>query len=165
MFYTGLELAWQIIMHFTYYTLKNVKQCAQAVNERIKAPDGGKSRPAMDGNVDAKTGDFTLALATPVAFGMSRQTQLRGSLTRDGNYTTIQGDVSEGVPPGKIRLVIGALVIVGFIIMAQGLVALGILTAGIGIWMYVPLVGDHRNSAVLIREVKRLLDAKDKPPA
>ena len=112
-------------MRFTYYTLKNVKQCAQALNERIKQPDGGKARPAMAGSVDAKTGDFTLTLETKVAFGVDRQTQLRGSLTKDGNYTTIQGNVSEGVPPGKIRLVIGALVIVGFIIMAQGLVALG----------------------------------------
>jgi hypothetical protein len=152
-------------MHFTYYTFKNVKQCAQALNERFKQPDGGKARPAMGGSVDAKTGDFTLALETKVAFGVGRQTQLRGSLTKDGNYTTIQGNVSEGVPPGKIRLVIGALVIVSFIIMAQGLVALGILTAGMGIWMYVPLVGDHRNSAILIKEVKRLLDAKDKPPS
>lgn len=150
-------------MKFVLYTTKNIKQCTTALTERLKTEET-RPRPALHGHVD-KAGVFTLTLSTKVAKGFTRVTKLRGKLQREDNITVIRGTVSEGVPRERVRLVMGALAAAGFIIILNGQTMLGILVALLGLAMYIPLVGDSDNSAKLLKELKKTLDAKDKPPS
>lgn len=150
-------------MRFKLYTTKNVKQCTTAINDRLKQAEQ-KARDSLHGYTD-KGGTFTLAQSSKVAKFYTRTTRLNGKIEREGSVTVISGTVSEGVPPGRARLVMGALALAGFVIMLNGQAMLGILAIILGLAMYIPLVGDHDNSAGLLKEVKRTLEAKDRPPA
>ncbi|MCU0513266.1 MAG: hypothetical protein MUE40_11935 [Anaerolineae bacterium] len=149
-------------MKFELYTAKNIKQCVSALNERLQQPES-RSRPALVGQAD-KSGTFALALSSQVAGGFRRTTRLRGHLERDGSVTIVRGSVSEGIPRERVRLVLVAVAAVAFIIILNGQTLLGIFAALIGAGMYIPLVGDHDNSARLLKELRRTLDAKDRPP-
>src|SRR5688572_4802708 len=150
-------------MRVELYTSKNIKQCTSALTERFQQPVS-KARPAMDGYVE-KSGDFMVGLSSQVALMFTRTTRIRGKFEREGGVTVLRGNVSEGVPPGRIRLVMAALAAAGFIIMLNGEAMFGIFVMLLGLAMYIPLVGDHENSSDLIKELKRALDAKDRPPA
>jgi hypothetical protein len=149
-------------MEFQLYSSKNIKQCTQAITERLKVP-GTKARPAFIGNVD-KEGKFTLAVTTPVFRTVQRTTRLRGTLEKQGNLTVIRGYVPHGVPRDRIPLIMGAASMVSLLIMANGQIIVGLLTLLVGAGLYIPLVGDSQNSATLIKDLKRTLEAKDNPP-
>jgi hypothetical protein len=48
--------------------------------------------------------------------------------------------------------------------MARGNALLAITVMLAGAMLYIPLAGDHKNSAVLLKELRSTLKAKDKPP-
>lgn len=149
-------------MEFQLYTSKNIKQCTQAINDRLKVA-GTKARPALVGQVD-KEGKFTLAVTTPVFRTWQRTTRLRGTLEKQGSYTVIRGYVPHGVPRDRIQWIIGAAGVVSVLIMANGQIIVGLLTLLLGAALYLPLVGDSQNSAILVKDLKRTLEAKDNPP-
>ena len=148
-------------MRVELYTSKNIKQCTTALKERFEQPVS-KSRPAMEGYVE-KSGDFMVGLSTKVATLFTRTTRIRGKFEREGGQTVLRGNLSEGVPPERIRLIMAALAAAGFIIILGGATVLGIFVALLGVAMYIPLVGDHENSSALMKELKRTLEAKDRP--
>lgn len=150
-------------MEFQLYSGKNIKQCTQAITERLKTP-GTKARPAFQGGVD-KDGKFGLSVTTPVFRSLQRTTRLRGTLEKQGSVTVIRGYVPHGVPRDRIQWVIGAAAVVSLLIMANGQIIVGLLTLLMGAALYIPLVGDNQNSATLIKDLKRTLEAKETPPA
>jgi hypothetical protein len=150
-------------MHFELYTTKNIKQCMSALNERLAAAKDRPGKNPLAGST-TKEGQFWLTLEGKVG-GFTRRTQLRGTIEKTATYFTIRGYVPDGVPPLKMRLGVLALVIVGMVILMNGNVLLGLFTSIIGGLIYVPLVGDYHHSALLLKDLKRTLDAKDKPPA
>ncbi len=149
-------------MEFQLYSSKNIKQCTQALTERLKVP-GTKARPAWVGNVD-KDGKFAFSVTTPVFRNLQRTTRLRGTLEKQGNVTVIRGYVPHGVPRDRIALIIGAAGVVSLLIMANGQIMVGLLTLLMGAALYIPLVGDAQNSATLFKDLKRTLEAKENPP-
>lgn len=150
-------------MEFQLYSSKSIKQCTQAITERLKAP-GTKARPAFEGDVD-KEGRFALSVTTPVFGNLQRTTRMRGTLEKQGSVTVIRGYVPHGVPRDRMKWIIGAAVAVSLLIMANGQIMVGLLVLFMGAGFYIPLVGDHQNSATLLKDLKRTLEAKDNPPS
>jgi len=149
-------------VRFVLYTDKTVSQCMSALNERLHTKGTG-SRPTLDGWVE-KGGRFSLAMSSKVARRFTRKTQLRGEIKREDGVTVIQGDVPSGAPRRAQLIIYGALVIVGILLLAGGNAVLAIVTALAGAYLYVPLTGDHHNSAILVSEVQRALKARQTPP-
>lgn len=150
-------------MRFTFYTTKTVKQCMSALKERMESP-GTKSRPALGGSVQ-KDGKFTLTLTAPtLGERFPRTTKLRGTATRESGVTVLSGYVPTGVPRRRFFLVLGAAFVVAVIMLLNGDGLLGIVVALLGTTLYIPLVGDHQNQAVLVKELRRATNAKIKPP-
>lgn len=144
-------------MRFVLYTDKSVAQCLSALKERIQAKRG------MEGNVD-KGGEFSMAISSKVLRRFTRTTRLRGKMERENNLTVVRGFVPHGVSLRELVMILGAMLVVAFIVLSRGnfLLALAALAAGGA--MVIPLVGDHRNSEVLFRELKNVLKAKETPP-
>lgn len=150
-------------MRFTLYTEKTVSQCMKALNERMEAKPT-KTRLALDGEVPKKGGKFALAVTSKVAALFNRKTRLKGTVRRESGMTIIEGYVSHGVPRERARWIVLAMVAVGVMMLATGNGLPGLLATAFGLGLYIPLVGDHHNSAYLIKELKRATKAKDKPP-
>lgn len=143
-------------MEFELYTQKSVKECMTAIKERLQSKQG------LEGAAE-KDGRFWLAIRSPVVLGIQRRTHLDAQCERSGSTTVIRGAVSHGVPPKNAAAVVGVAVLIGAIILLNGEGVLGILAIVIGLALYIPLVGDARNSETLLKEVKRTLNAKDAP--
>jgi len=149
-------------VHFELYSPKTIKQISTELTERI-GEKGTRARPTIQGLVE-KDGTFYLTTQS-VLLGIERTTRLRATMERVRDVTIIRGYVSEGMRPEKVYVVMAALAVVGILLALQGQVVLGLIVLGLSIIAYVPLVGDHRNSQYLLKELKRLSAAKDKPPA
>lgn len=149
-------------MHFELYTTKTVKQCSQELNNRFLEKDS-RSRPAIGGFVE-KGGAFNLTTSTPV-LGLRRTTRLRATMEKNKDTTVIKGYVSEGVQKEKVYIVMGALGFVALTLILKQQAVFGVIVGIVAIMAYIPLVGDDNNSQYLLRELKRLTGAKDKPPA
>ncbi len=149
-------------MHFELYSPKTIKQISAELTERV-GERGTRTRPTIQGLVE-KGGTFYLTTQS-VLLGIKRTTRLRATMERVRDVTIIRGYVSEGMRPEKVYVVMAALAVVGILLALQGQVVLGLIVLGLSIIAYVPLVGDHRNSQYLLKELKRLSAAKDKPPA
>jgi hypothetical protein len=148
-------------MHFELYSPKTIKQINTELTARM-AEKGTRSRPAIQGVVE-KTGAIYWSTQT-VLLGITRTTRLRATLEKAKDVTIIRGYVSEGVRPEKVYVVMGALAAIGLLLALQGQVVLGLIVFGVSVVAYVPLVGDFRNSRYMLKELKRLTNAKDKPP-
>ena len=146
-------------MKYTLYTQKSIKECLSLIQERLDERET-KSRPALGGWTE-KDGRFSLSLASSV-LGFSRTTQLIASLSREGGITVVEASVNEGLDPQRARVVIYAFGAIALLIFLNGAGLLALLALGLALMAYVWLVGDHRNSAALLKEVKRLLSAKDR---
>jgi hypothetical protein len=145
-------------MRFTFYTDKTVAQCVQALQERLQS--GSK----LQGRVDRGSPHFSLTSTTKVFRNFARSTRLQGTLTREEGVTVIKCYVSQGVERGRwLLLLLGALIL-AVIFYAAGNAILTIMTVLIGLWSYIPLTGDAENSDFLLRELKRVLQAKDTKP-
>ena len=145
-------------MRFTYYTEKTVSQCMVALNERIR------SSSKVEGWTE-KNGSFSLAASSSVAKRFKRTTHLQAKAERQGSVTVINGYVSDGVGPRERLVIMGALILVGgvLIVAARTLIP-GVIALGIAPVLYIPLTGDYTNSRVLLSEIQRTLKAKDSPP-
>lgn len=148
-------------MHFELYSPKTIKQINAELTARI-AEKGTRSRPAIQGVVE-KSGSFDWLTHT-VLLGIKRTTRLRATMEKAKDVTIIRGYVSEGMQPEKVYIVIAALGVIGLLLALQGQVVFGLVVFGIAIVAYVPLVGDYRNSRYMLKELKRVTAAKDRPP-
>jgi hypothetical protein len=145
-------------VRFTYYTEKTVSQCMLALNERIH------SSSKLEGWTE-KSGSFSLAASSSVAKRFSRTTRLQAKAERQGSVTIINGYVSDGVGPRERIVIMGALILVGvLLILAAKTLLPGVIALGVAPMLYIPLTGDYANSRVLLSEIQRTLKAKDSPP-
>lgn len=149
-------------MRFTLYTKKTVRECMSAINDRMQAR-ATRTRPALDGWIE-KGGKFSLAVTSKVAGRFSRRTRLRAVAERQSGVTVIRGYVPHGVPRRGVLVIMGAVIIMGFLIALSGNALLGLVAAVLGMALYIPLTGDYDNSEILMKEIRRALKAKDKPP-
>ena len=148
-------------MHFELYTTKTVKHCSQELSARFLEKES-RSRPSIGGFVE-KGGAFNLTTSTPVV-GLRRTTRLRATLEKSKDTTVIRGYVSEGVQKEKVYIVMGALGFVALTLILKQQAVFGVIVGLVALGAYIPLVGDDNNSQYLLRELKRLTGAKDKPP-
>lgn len=148
-------------MRFTLYTSKSIKECVSALGERIQEKET-KTRPAISGEVD-KDGDFIWQTQRKV-WGIARQTRMTGHLKRENNSTFIYGFVHEGIAPKQIYIVMGGGLLMAALFFFSGQGIGGILLGIISVLTYPYFVGDYHNSQYLLKELKKTLNSKDKPP-
>jgi len=91
------------------------------------------------------------------------KTHLYGKIEREGGVTVIRGSVSQGVARNGLILIYGAIALTALLLLSGGNLIVAVLVVLIGAALYVPLTGDQHNSAILMREIRSLLKAKDKP--
>lgn len=149
-------------MRFTLYTQKTVAQCLSALNERMQLKETA-TRPAIDGWLD-KSGKFAISVSSKVAIRFERRTRLRAVLKRESGVTIIDGFVPSGVDNRGQLVIMGALVAMGLLLAVKGNFMLGVITVIIGVGLYFMLLGDQKNSETLMKEMRKALDAKNKPP-
>lgn len=149
-------------MRFTFYTSKTLKECTSELSKRFQEKET-KARPAISGEVN-KEGDFLLTSSRKVWF-LNRQTRMNGHITRENNLTTVKGYVHEGVLPQQMYVIMGGglLMATVFFLSGQGIGA--IVLGAISLLTYPFFVGDYYNSQYLLKELKKTLNTKDKPPA
>ncbi len=133
-----------------------------AVNQRLQAKPTA-SKPELDGWIE-KGGRFSLAASSKVANRFTRKTRLHAEAERESGVTIIRGGVSDGVTRGGQAAIFGVLLVLGFVLLSGGNAMLAALVIVLGAALYVPLRGDAENSKVLMKELRRTLEAKDKPP-
>lgn len=148
-------------MRCILYTDMPVKQVLNNLTERMEAKPS-KSRPEMDGWIE-KGGAFSISITTKILRRFNRTTHLRGIVERENGSTVIRAAVPHGVPRKQIPIIIVAASLLGLVIMLNTDKLLGLFTVALGCALYIPLVGDNENSDVLVKELKRLAKAKDKP--
>ncbi len=148
-------------MQFELYTDKTVAQCMSAVTERLAAK-GTASRPEMDGWVE-KGGRFSMAVTTQIAKRFPRKTRLTATVEREKGVTIIRGSVPDGVSREGQAIIFGAFLTIGLILLSGGDALLALLAIALGAALYIPLQGDAVNSAILLKEVRSILSAKEKP--
>ena len=149
-------------MRFVLYSEKTVKQCLSAINERLQTK-GTKSRPELDGWID-KNGEFSIAVSSTVAKRFTRKTQLHARVEREEGITVITGFVSDGANWRGQIVIFGALLLVAILFLIKGNALIAILAVLAGAALYIPLTGDYNNSDVLMKELRRTLQARDNPP-
>ena len=150
-------------MQFDLYTDKTVSQALNAVHERLQAKPT-KSRPEFDGWIQ-KDGHFTMSTTIPVARIFSRTTRLHGRLERVGNATTVHVRVAVGMTQEGQAILFGAILVLAALVLLNGNAVLGLLIAIVGLAAYIPLKGDYHNSEVLVKDLRRILKAKETPPS
>ncbi|MGB1285478.1 MAG: hypothetical protein ACPG7F_03000 [Aggregatilineales bacterium] len=122
-----------------------------------------KTRPAMDGWIE-KGGKFSLGVSCKVGGRFRRKTRLQAQLEREKGVTIIRGYVPHGADNRGVMIILGAMFLVGLLIAINGSTMLGLLAVLLGGAIYVTMTGDSMNSETLMKEVRKLLKAKDKPP-
>lgn len=149
-------------MRFVWYTEKTVAESIRAINERsgLKAT---ANRPSLETRTE-KGGKFTLVASSKVFGRFLRTTYLNGTLEREGGVTVVRGTVTRGVSQDNQWIVIGAVVIVGLLLLFNGDLMFGILAVILGAALYIPLRGDYENSEFLLKELRSILKAKETPP-
>ena len=135
-------------MRFVLFTDLSVSQCTKDINERIHTK-GTKTRPELDGWIE-KGGIFSISVTSNVLKRFPRTTRLSAKAERDGKTTIIRGNVSGGVGPKGIRILIALLVIVSIILVVSGQMMLTLLVFVVGVIALVPLHGDYLNSEILL---------------
>jgi len=133
-----------------------------AINERMQAKETA-SRPAMGGWIE-KGGKFSLTVTSQVGWRFKRTTRLTGYAERESGVTVVHVSVSTGVSRNQFYLILAALLAMAVLVAANGSFILGLLIAGFAIILYIPLTGDYNNSELLLKDLRRILSAKDRPP-
>lgn len=147
---------------FTLYSEKTVSQCLSALNGRMQAKETA-TRPALGGWIE-RGGDFALHVTQPAFGKFVRTTRLNGHIERQSGITVIKGTVSFGSSPRERAVALGVLAMLGLVIAVGGQPLLALLLIPVGLWMYIPMVGDYTNGPLLLSEVQRALKAKTAPP-
>lgn len=149
-------------MRFVLYTDLTVSQCMKTLNERIDVKPT-KTRPEIKGWTK-KDGQFALSVTLPVLLRIKRTTRMSGTTTRESGNTVIRGYVSDGVSPRWQRVIFIVLIVMCLAMMVAQQFFLAVASLTIGVATYIPMMGDYRNSDVLLIEVERLLKASPKAP-
>jgi hypothetical protein len=147
-------------LKFELFTAKTIKQCTTDLQARFDEKES-KSRAPISGYVN-KSGEFMLVTETKVLI-LLRVTRMKGTLEKTKDNTIIRGYVSDGVPPSKVGIIMAALGFTAFILFANQQAVFAIIIAITMLFAYITLIGDHTNSTYLIKELKRITGAKDKP--
>lgn len=105
-----------------------------------------------------------MSISTTVAKRFSRMTKLQGTLEREDKVTVIRGNVPDGLSKEGQALVFGVMLVLGLIVLSRGNAILAILVVAVAAAMYVPFRGDYENSTILVKELRKILNAKDRPP-
>ena len=148
-------------MRFVLYTELTVSQCMRALNERMELKPT-KTRPEIKGWTK-KDGQFSIAVTLPVLVRIKRTTRMSGSATREAGSTVIRGYVSDGVSPQWQRIIFVVLLLMCLAMLVAGQPFLALASLVVGAATFIPLIGDYRNSDVLLIDVERLLKASPKP--
>ncbi|MCK6579013.1 MAG: hypothetical protein L6Q98_13000 [Anaerolineae bacterium] len=148
-------------MRLDLYTEKSIAESLSALNARLQAK--GSSRSNLEGWIE-KSGTFAVSITTPVAGKFSRRTTLHGKLERRDGHTVVHIDVPSGANRQGIVLMIGAVALISIALMASSNVMLALALLPIAAYLYIPMRGDHDNSAALISDVQRTLKARNTPP-
>ncbi len=122
-----------------------------------------KRRPALDGYIE-KGGKFSLAITRKIGI-FPRRTRLRATVSRSSGITTIDGFVSGGAPPERVRVMLIAIAALGIMMLLNGNAVLSLMTLVVGVVLYVSLTADYNSSEKLLKAVRSSCKAKDKPPA
>lgn len=149
-------------MRLEVYTEKTIPQCLAALNERMQVK-GTSSRPGLEGWVE-KNGTFSLSVTTPVIAKFERTTTLHGKLTKGDGHTVVEINVSEGADRRGIILMFGAVAVIVLVLIASGNVLFALLLLPVAAYLYIPMRGDHENSASLVSDVQRALKTRATPP-
>lgn len=149
-------------MRFVLYTDLTVSQCMKNLSERMEQKPT-KTRPEIKGNIE-KGGIFSISVTLPVFLTIKRTTRLSGNASRESGGTVIRGYVSDGVTPYWQRVIFVVLVVMCLLMVVAGQMLLATTCLLIGIATYIPMMGDYRNSDVLLIEIERLFKASPKPP-
>jgi len=144
-------------LRFEWYTEKTVQQVTSAINERLH------SKPSLEGWIE-KGGRFSVATSCTIGKRFMRRTRLHAEAKRDDGYTVIRGDVPSGVTRNGLLVIYAVVALVAVVMVANGNAMFGILALLAGVALYIPLTGDYQNSAVLMREVRSALKARDRTP-
>lgn len=148
-------------MNVELYSTKTIKQINTELTTRFNEKET-RVRPGIQGFVE-KGGAFHLTTQANV-MGIRRTTRLRAAMERSKEVTVIRGYVNDGVQPEKVYIVMAALGFIGLTLILKGQAVFGVIVSLIAIAAYIPMVGDYNNSQYLVRELKRLSGAREKPP-
>ena len=149
-------------MRFVLFTDKSTAQCMRDLNDRLEAK-GTKSRPELDGWIK-KGGTFSISVTLPVFGKFNRTTRLKAQSERESGVTVIRGSVSEGVTPKWQRIIFILLGLACALMLISGQGVLAIAAFVLGLATFIPMMGDYKNSDVLLIELERVLKASPKPP-
>jgi hypothetical protein len=146
-------------MKFLLYTDKPIPQCMSALSDRFH----GASK--IDGYVDKTNKRFSMVMSTKILKRFERRTRLMGQLESGDGGTLIRGSVPSGVTRDRLYAVMAFMVLTVLLMIFVLRNAVGAVLIGLaGAYICVLLEGDALNGEALIREVKRILNAKDAPP-
>jgi hypothetical protein len=134
----------------------------KTLNERMDVKPT-KTRAEIKGWTK-KDGQFSIAITLPVLLRIKRTTRMSGSATRESGSTVIRGYVSDGVSPRWQRVIFLVLIAMCLAMVLAQQFFLAVASLTIGVATYIPMMGDYRNSDVLLIEVERLLKASPRPP-
>jgi hypothetical protein len=149
-------------LRFVLFTNLTVSQCMKSLHERLDAKPT-KSRPALDGWIEKK-GRFSVTITTPVVGRFKRTTRLNAEAARESGMTVIRGYVSDGVSPRWQRVLFGVLVVATILMVLSNQILLAVAVLVLGAAMYIPMMGDYKNSDLLLIEVEKAFKASPYPP-
>lgn len=149
-------------MQFELFTDQTVSQCMKAINERLQAKPT-KRRPAIEGWIEKK-GRFSMSVTTNVIGRFKRKTRLNAAASRERGTTVIRGYVSDGVSPKWQRVIYAMLFVVCVLMVVAGQIALAVASLVLGAAMFIPMMGDYKNSDLLLIELEKATKSSPYPP-
>ena len=149
-------------MRFVLFTNLTVSQCMKSLHERMDAKPT-KTRPELQGWIE-KGGRFSVAVTTTVIGRFRRTTRLNATAARESGMTVIRGYVSDGVSPRWQRILFAVLVVATVLMVLSNQILLAAAVLVLGAAMYIPMMGDYKNSDLLLIEVEKAFKASPYPP-
>jgi len=149
-------------VRFVLFTNLTVSQCMKSLHERMDAKPT-KTRPELQGWIE-KGGRFSVAVTTTVIGRFRRTTRLNATAARESGMTVIRGYVSDGVSPRWQRILFAVLVVATVLMVLSNQILLAAAVLVLGAAMYIPMMGDYKNSDLLLIEVEKAFKASPYPP-
>jgi hypothetical protein len=147
-------------VNFVYYTEMSVAECRKAMNARLGAKIRGEE---LEGWFHTD-GSFSIGIASAVAGRFKRKTFLAGKVERNGGVTVINGRVADGVPREGQVVIFAAFGLLALALLLGGQALPALLLVPLSLALYIPMRGDHHNSAILMGEMQRTFKAKSTIP-
>jgi len=149
-------------VRFVLFTNLTVSQCMKSLHERMDAKPT-KTRPELQGWIE-KGGRFSVAVTTTVIGRFRRTTRLNATAARESGMTVIRGYVSDGVSPRWQRILFAVLFVATVLMVLSNQILLAAAVLVLGAAMYIPMMGDYKNSDLLLIEVEKAFKASPYPP-